>query len=136
MFSSELAAQLPSNRRFGLLFSLIFFLLGSYLTWLGRNPIYSFSSFFLALTFLILAVFFSISLYPLNRLWMLFGLFLGRLVSPIVLGAIFFILISPIAVAMRIFGRDELLLKPKNRSSFWRIRVAKDQDIESFKNQF
>ena len=74
-------------------------------------------------------------LHPLNKLWMRFGLLLGMIVSPIVLGAIFFLLFTPIAVLMRLFGRDELRLRFKKQSSHW-IKREKETQSQSFKNQF
>ena len=74
-------------------------------------------------------------LLPLNKLWMRFGLFLGSIVSPLVLGAIFFFLFTPIAFLLRFKGRDELNLKIRNKSSYWAPRI----DLvaaESFKKQY
>ena len=66
---------------------------------------------------------------------MLIGFIIGRVVSPIVLGIIFFLVFSPIAIIMRLFGRDELNLKSKNADTFWKNRSDKIKP-ESFKNQF
>ena len=74
-------------------------------------------------------------LLPLNRLWMRFGLLIGMIISPIVLGLIFFTFFSPVAIFMRILGRDELHLKYKKKSSYW---ILRDDSIhsDSFKRQF
>ena len=74
-------------------------------------------------------------LLPLNRLWMRFGLLIGMIIGPIVLGLIFFTLFSPVAIFMRLFGRDELHLKYKKKSSYW---ILRDDSIcaDSFKRQF
>jgi len=74
-------------------------------------------------------------LLPLNRLWMRFGLLIGMIIGPIVLGLIFFTLFSPVAIFMRLFGRDELHLKYKKKSSYW---ILRDETIhtDSFKRQF
>ena len=90
----------------------------------------------LATIFFILTVLRSDLLLPLNKLWMRLGLVLGLIISPIVLGIIYFGLFTPIALLMRLFSRDELRLKLLPRSSFWRIRKNSKQIVESFKNQF
>ena len=75
-------------------------------------------------------------LLPLNKLWMSLGLLLGMIVSPIVLGIIFFGMFTPISQLMKLFGRDELRLKLKNRGSHWRLKELTSTPPESFKNQF
>ena len=74
-------------------------------------------------------------LLPLNKLWMRFGFLLGMIVSPIVLGVIFFGMFTPIAVLMRMSGRDELRLKFNNKASHW---ISRDEPVkpDSFKHQF
>ena len=64
------------------------------------------------------------------------GFFLGTVISPIIMGFIFFIMFTPLAVLMRIFGRDELKLKPESASSYWKSRVPNKITSKSFKNQF
>ena len=75
---------------------------------------------------------------PLNYGWMFFGLLLNKIVSPIILGMIYFIMIAPIAVFRRSIGSDELKIKNKNQNkkSYWIIRKNKMFSKESFKNQF
>ena len=95
----------------------------------------------LAIVFFVAAVIFALmticiptALAPLNRAWFALSLFLGKVVSPIVLSIIFFILIVPVAVTTRLFGRDTLLLKKRQVLSYW---VDKESiEPESFKNQF
>ena len=88
-----------------------------------------------ALLFLLITLIKSDALLPLNRLWMRFGLLLGMIVRPIVLGIIFFGLFAPIAVLMRLIGRDELRLKFHQKQSHW---ITRNEPIkaESFKDQF
>ena len=87
-----------------------------------------------AVIFVVVTIFIPTALTPLNRAWFALSLFLGKVVSPIVLSAIFFVLIVPVAVITRLFGRDALLLKKRQVSSYW---VHKESiDPESFKNQF
>ena len=75
------------------------------------------------------------ALLPLNKLWMYFGILLGMIVSPIVLGIVFFGLFTPIAMFMRLSGRDELRLKLTQKASHW---ISRSEPIksESFKHQF
>ena len=71
-----------------------------------------------------------------NKLWMKFSLLLARFVSPIILGVLFFVLISPLALALRMFGRDELRLKTKNVVTNWQSRKISGYSLGSFKNQY
>ena len=88
-----------------------------------------------ALAFLLVTLIKCDALLPLNKLWMRFGLLLGMIVSPIVLGVIFFGLFTPIAMLMRLSGRDELRLKFTQKTSHW---ISRGEPIkpESFKHQF
>ena len=74
-------------------------------------------------------------LLPLNKLWMSFGLLLGSVFTPIILGLIFFGLFTPMAIVMKLFGRDELRLKIKNRQSHWTPRTTPIK-AETFKHQY
>lgn len=127
--------ELPSNKKFGLFFSVIFLLCAAYLFNMGSNVL-TFVFVVLAVIFAVLAFTKSAILLPLNRLWMRFGLLLGLIVSPIVLGVIFFGMFTPIGVAMRLFGRDELHLKSKSAATYWKIRDPVEFSTVSFKNQF
>ena len=75
-------------------------------------------------------------LRPLNRVWYELGVLLGKVISPIVLGVMFFVLITPIAVITRIFGRDELKIKKLFVQSYWVDRLPPGPPSDSFKNQF
>lgn len=75
-------------------------------------------------------------LFPINKLWMGLGLLLGMIVSPIILGIIFFGLFTPIGLLMRLFGRDELRLIPSNIGSYWKEREHGKSYRSTFKNQF
>lgn len=75
-------------------------------------------------------------LSPFNKAWMLLGDLLGRVISPLVLGVIFFLIITPTALIGRIFGRDELRLKRKAQSSYWIDRKSPSPKGDSFNNQF
>ena len=127
--------QLPTNRKFGFFFAGAFTLVGGY--FLKESSIAAVCIFLvLAMTFFLVTVIKAELLLPLNKLWMHFGLLLGKIVSPIVLGVIFFGLFTPIALVMRIAGRDELRLKVKKSSSFWKTREGNSVSSIRFENQF
>ena len=90
----------------------------------------------LAVVFVILSFFAEEKLLPLNNAWMRFGLLLGRLISPIVLGLIFFLIISPVSVLSRIAGRDELRISGAVQNTYWRVRTPAGSDRSSFFDQF
>ena len=126
--------ELPSNKKFGFFFTLVSAITAGYF--------YTNASFTWAYVFAATLVgFFTVTvvkadfLLPLNKLWMRFGLLLGMIVSPIVLGIIFFGLFTPIALLMRLSGRDELRLKFKSKTNYW---ISRSEPIQanSFKNQF
>lgn len=127
--------MLPSNRKFGVFFSIIFSVAALYF--------YSKSMVSIAVALSILAFIIfcfalcsPIKLHPFNVAWAQFGLLLGKLVNPIVLGAIFFLIITPIAIVGRIFGRDPLKMKIDCAGTHWKRRDAKILQPDSFKKQF
>ena len=75
-------------------------------------------------------------LSPINWAWHELGMLLGKIVSPIVLGVIFFLMITPISLITRLFGRDELRLKKLSLQSYWVDRSPSGPSSDSFKNQF
>jgi hypothetical protein len=75
-------------------------------------------------------------LLPVNKAWMTLGYLLGYIVSPIVIGSIFFVIFTPISIFLKIIGRDELKLLNKNSDSYWRKRQLNKGSQTSFKNQF
>ena len=74
-------------------------------------------------------------LYPLNIAWMYFGYFLGKIISPVIIGILFFVIVTPIALFMKIFGRDELMLKKNKTKTFWKNK-KNNLENTSFLNQF
>lgn len=127
--------ELPSNRKFGFLFTLVFIFFGWY--FFNKSEIYI-GCFLIILSIITLLVTLINAelLVPLNKLWMRFGLLLGMIVSPIILGVMFFCLFTPIALFMKLFGRDELRLKFKGYSSSWKDRTTTNSQSEAFKHQF
>lgn len=133
--TNDPASHMPSNQRFGWVFSAMCTALGIYLQWKFAN--------YLTLVFFVLSVFFAASasfapqlLQPLNKAWYQLGIFFGRFVSPIVLGVLFFLLITPIAISTRLAGRDPLRMKKRNLTSHWLDRQPVGPTPDSFKNQF
>ncbi len=124
-----------SNRSFGITFAIVFAVI-------GLLPLLSGSSVRLwslvaSTLFLLCALLLPSVLAPLNRAWSWFGLRLHRIVSPVVLGIMFFLVITPIGLAMRAFGKDPLRLKfDKVSSSYWIERTPPGPPPESFKDQF
>jgi len=124
--------KLPSNRNFGIVFFIFFFILSLW-PLLNNGEILKLPL-ILSIIFLLLGIFNSKILTPLNRIWMKFGLLLGSIISPIVMGIIFFGIITPTGFILRIFKKDILMLKknPKN-NTYW---IDKDNSNNDMKNQF
>ena len=127
--------ELPSNRKFGFFFSGVFFAFGAYF-YLVNITTASYSLVALGLLFLIVTLIKADAFLPLNKLWMRFGLLLGMIISPIVLGIIFFGLFTPISILMRLFGRDELRIRFKQKASHWIPRESASLQSDAFKHQF
>ena len=123
--------KLGSNRSFGVVF-FIFFTIVSIYPLLNDNPIRLWSL-IIAIFFLILGILDSKILTPLNIMWMKLGMYLGIIVSPFVMGIIFFLVVTPISMIMKILGKDLLNLKISKKNSYW---VEKDEIKSSMKNQF
>ena len=127
--------ELGSNRRFGFFFAALFLFCGLYSLIIG-STIFSTIFFVLAILFLIIAIVHDKLLLPLNKIWTKLGLILGKIFSPIILGAIFFGVFASIGFLMRLFGRDELHLKVKERKSYWKKRSPFNKRDYNFKQQF
>lgn len=131
-----LSAKLPSNRKFGFTFAVILISVGIYGIFAPWKPIVSGLCALAGITFLLVAVSAPQLLTPLNRAWFALGELLGRIVSPIALGIIFFALITPVSIIARLLGRDELRLKRRSVPSYWVPRQTSALDPNSFKQQF
>ena len=121
---------IPSNRSFGLVFFIVFLIVALWPLKSGEDLRLWSST--LSIIFLILGIFNSKLLTPLNKLWIKFGMFLGLIVSPIVMGIVFFSVVTPIGFFMRIMGKDLLRLKSK-KNTYW---IDRDNIKSSMKNQF
>ena len=113
--------ELPSNRKFGFFFTFVFAVVAAYFHY-SANVTWASVFIATASVFLLVTLIKSDALRPLNKLWMRFGLLLGVIVSPIVLGIVFYGLITPYALIMKIFGRDELRLEVKKVQTHWKSR--------------
>ena len=123
--------KIGSNRSFGIVFFIVFFLIASYP--LIQNGELRIWSLIICLIFLILGLINSKILTPLNKLWFKFGVFLGKIVSPIIMGIIFFLVVTPIGFTMRLLGKDVLNLKYNKNKSYW---IEKNGPKSKMKNQF
>ena len=123
--------KIGSNRSFGIVFFVVFLIVAIYpLTTHGDIRIWSL---IISICFLILGLLNSTLLNPLNKLWFKFGIFLGKIISPIIMGVIFFVVVTPIAILMRLLGKDLLNLKFNNKSTYW---IEKNEPNSKMKNQF
>jgi hypothetical protein len=134
-FSNINPSNLPTNKTFGCFFGFVFTIIAIYLFY-HNMLLFAFSFAFVAALFIFLAFFQSNLLLPFNVLWAKLGLLLGNIVSPIILGVIFFLLISPVAIFTRIFGRDILRLKSKSLPTYWIDRKDFNPEEASFRKQY
>ncbi|MEY4468214.1 MAG: hypothetical protein RIR21_2007 [Pseudomonadota bacterium] len=126
----------PSNRNFGLLFAGVFTFVSAFSFYRGANTNTVYGWLTVGLVLALIAISAPGLLTMVNKSWIKLGDLIGKVVSPLVLGIIFFFLITPIAVISRLFGRDELHIKKINVCSCWIDRVPHGPSADSFKNQF
>ena len=123
--------KISTNRSFGVTFSIVFLIIAIW-------PLFSASeirywSLVISVIFLILGLIKSKILTPLNKIWFKIGLTLGNLISPLVMGIIFFLVVTPTSIIMKILGKDLLNLKKNNNKSYW---IEKNKQNTSMKKQF
>jgi hypothetical protein len=135
-FMTVTTPKLPSERKFGLLFFIIFSIIAAVNYYRHHNLTIVMAWLIGAVLFLVLALVAPNVLRPLNKAWFQLGLFMGKIVNPIVMAVLFFILITPVAIITRLGGRDVLKLKKSKQASYWVDRNPLGPDAESFKNQF
>ena len=125
--------KVPSNKNFGITFFFVFVILS--IIFLFKSTLLFAIFFFISLIFLFLGLKNYLILSPLNKLWFKFGLLLGKIVSPIIIGIIFFFVITPIGFLMKkIFSKNLLYLKKNTKSeTYWKYRKEKNYNM---KNQF
>ena len=123
--------KIGSNRSFGIVFFAVFLLIALYpLIYSEEIRVWSL---IISLIFLVLGFLNSKILTPLNKLWFKFGIFLGKIISPIIMGIIFFLVVTPIGLLMRLLGKDLINLKYNNNKSYW---IEKKGPKSKMKNQF
>jgi predicted membrane protein len=123
--------KISSNKNFGLVFFIVFLLIAFYpLLSLGDIRIWSL---IIAIIFLILGLLNSKILTPLNKIWFKFGILLGSFVSPIVMGGVFFAIVTPTSLIMKVLGKNLLNLKRNNKKTYW---IERSEIKSKMKNQF
>ena len=123
--------KIGSNRNFGIVFFLVFLIIAIYPLTNGNEL--RLWSLIISIVFLFLGLINSNILNPLNKLWFKFGIFLGKIISPLVMGIIFFLVVTPIGLLMRLLNKDLLKLKYNSNSSYW---IEKTEPKSKMKNQF
>ena len=123
--------KLPSNRNFGIVFSIVFLIIAIWPI-LNQNEIRIWSI-IISLIFLILGLINSKFLSPLNKAWFKFGLILGSVIAPVVMGVIYFLVVTPTGLIMKALGKDILALKKNKNNTYW---LEKDNSNNNLKNQF
>tara|TARA_B100000700_G_C14617675_1_gene656697 strand:+ start:114 stop:491 length:378 start_codon:yes stop_codon:yes gene_type:complete len=123
--------KISSNRSFGILFSIIFAVIAFWpLKSLGEIRVWSLV---VASIFLLLGLINSKLLYPLNFVWVKFGELIGKVVAPIVMALIFFIILTPIGLFLRLIGKDLLNIKLNQNKTYW---IKRDKEPGPMKRQF
>ena len=123
--------KIPSNRSFGIVFFIVFFLISIYP--LINDEGVRLWSLFIAIIILILGLLNSKLLTVPNKIWLNFGLLLSKYISPIIMFVVFFLLVTPTGIILKIFKKDILNLKFNNRDSYW---LPKEKDQSTMKDQF
>ena len=123
--------KISSNKSFGIVFFVFFLIVSIYP--LIDGGVLRVWSLVISAIFLILGLLNSKILTPLNKLWFKFGILIGTIVSPIVMGIVFFIVVTPISLIMKILGKDILNLKKNKNKSYW---IDKSEPNSKMKNQF
>ena len=123
--------KLPTNKNFGTVFFLVFLIISLFP--LLKNENIRIWSTIIALVFLVLGLLNSKFLTPLNKIWFRFGIILGNFVSPIVMGMVFFAIVTPTSLIMRVFGKNLLNLKKENKKTYW---IEKSKIKSKMRNQF
>ena len=122
---------MSTNKSFGIVFFIVFLILAVYPLINGKSI--NVSLLVISLIFLVLGLTNSKLLTPLNKIWFKFGILLGKIISPIIMGMIFFLLVTPIGIIMRLLKKDVLNLKLNNNRSYW---IEKSAVKSKFKDQF
>ena len=122
---------MSSNRSFGIIFFIVFLLISVWPILKGLEI--RVWALIIPLIFLLLGLINSNFLTPLNKTWIKFGILLGKIIAPLVMGLIFFLIVTPIGLLLRIFGKDVLNLKFSKANSYW---LKREKNIQTMKKQF
>ncbi len=123
--------KIGSNRNFGVVFFVVFLLIGLWPILKGNEI--RIWSIVISLIFLILGILNSKILTPFNKVWFRFGIFLGNFISPVIMGIVFFLVVTPTGLIMKLFRKDLINLRKNNSSTYW---IEKKDIKSSMKNQF
>jgi len=123
--------KIGSNRSFGVVFFIVFLLIGLWPILKGNEL--RIWSIVISLIFLTLGILNSKILTPFNKVWFRFGIFLGNFISPIIMGIVFFLVVTPTGLIMKLFKKDLINLRKNNSSTYW---IEKKDIKSSMKNQF
>jgi len=135
-FSRSNGPHMGSERSFGVVFAVVFAVLGSWWAYQG-NVDWGYSFLSVGVVFALIALIIPSVLHPLNVIWFRFGLLLHKIVSPLILGLIFFVTVTPIALVFKVLRKDPLnrRLSPEAKS-YWIRRDPPGPDPQSMSNQF
>ena len=123
--------KIGSNKSFGIVFAIVFGLIAFWPLIKGNDI--RIWALIISIIFLVLGLINSKILTPLNRLWFKIGIFLGNFIAPIVMGIIFFLVVTPTGIIMKLLGKDLIKLKKNNEKSYW---IEKKNIKSRMKNQF
>jgi hypothetical protein len=123
--------KISSNKSFGIVFFIFFLIISIYPLFNGGNI--RIWLFFFSIVFLILGLLNSKILSPLNKIWFKFGILLGNVVSPIIMGIVFFLIVTPISITMKLLGKNFLNLKKDKKKTYW---IKKNEIKSRMDNQF
>jgi hypothetical protein len=123
--------KISSNRNFGIVFFIFFLIVAIFPLFKDGNI--RIWSLIIAIIFLILGLLNSKILTPLNKIWYKFGILLGSFVSPIVMGVVFFVIVTPTSLIMKVLGKNLLNLKRDNKRTYW---IERSKIKSKMKNQF
>ncbi|MAJ86363.1 MAG: hypothetical protein CL687_05355 [Candidatus Pelagibacter sp.] len=122
---------MSSNRSFGILFFIVFIIIGLWPIKNSDSPNYVFLG--IALIFLILGLVNSKALTPINKLWIKFGELLGKIIAPIIMAIVFFIILTPVGLLMRVIGKDLINLKFNKKQTYW---IKRKKQVGTMDKQF
>ena len=123
--------KIGSNKSFGIVFFIVFLIIALYPMLKGQDL--RLWSLIISFIFLILGMINSSILTPLNKIWFKFGILLGNIISPIVMAIVFFVVVTPTGIIMKILRKDLIGLKKNNKNTYW---IEKKSKMTSMKNQF